>query len=89
MQYLTLAGLAICALGNLLILIGIHRRLAQHREMNARHLNDYQEILDQMRQLNQKDKQIHEEQMKSNAALMQRWGEVLEAYRRISFWQSR
>ena len=89
MHALTIIGFAMCALANLGILISISKRISDQRALNALHIEEQQAILDKMTRLHHEEKWMHDRQMKSNAAVMDRWAEVLDAYRRILFWQNR
>ncbi|ASK18382.1 hypothetical protein [Halomonas sp. N3-2A] len=82
-------ALAISAGANFWILISIQRRLAAQQKRNADFLEAQKSILAEMQALHAEEKQMHAEQMRSNAALFARYGQVLDAYRRIQFWQNR
>ncbi|UTD55960.1 hypothetical protein [Halomonas sp. MS1] len=85
----TAVALAISAGANFLILITIQKRLAEQQKRNAEFLESQISILDEMKAVHEEEKQMHSEQMQSNAALFTRYGQVLDAYRRIHVWKNR
>lgn len=85
----TAVALAICAGANLWILITIQKRLAEQQKRNAEFLESQISILSEMKEVHEEEKQMHAEQMRSNASLFARYGQVLDAYRRIHVWKNR